>query len=134
MLGETIVLPRTTDTGSLDPRANDTWAVIFEDDDDEVTVQCNDVEKIEDFLARLQASLRESCEETRVVLPTIDNEGNQNVLDGAVVPFYKFHIVKDLAEFLVETDAGKHITVTLSRELANQSFVKPRKQRTHLKL
>lgn len=127
MLSEVIVLPRTTDAGSQDPRANNTWAVAFKDNDDEVTIQCNDVEKIEDFLARLRASLRRSCEETRVVLPTIDNKDNQTVLDGAVVPFYKFHIVKDLAKFLIETDAGKHITVTLSRELANRSFVKPRK-------
>jgi len=134
MLSEVIVLPRTTDAGSQDPRANDTWAVIFEDDDDEVTVQCNDMEKIEDFLARLKAALRGSCGETRVVLPTIDNKDNQTVLDGAVVPFYKFHIVEKIAEFLIETDAGEHITVTLSRELANRSFVKPRKQRTRLRL
>ena len=134
MLSETIVLPRTTDVGPQDPRANDTWAIIFEDNDDEVTVQCYDPTEIECFLTKLRASVWGSCEETRVVLPTIDNKDNQTVLDGAVVRFYRFYIDDEIAEFLVETDAGKHITVTLSRELANRSFVKPEKRRTRLKL
>jgi hypothetical protein len=129
-----IVLLRTTHAGPQDPRANEAWAAVFEDDDDEVIVQCYDVEKIEDFLLKLQASLRGSCEETRVILPTIDNKDNQAVLDGAVVPFYKFYIIDEIAEFLIETDAGKQITVTLFRKIGNRSFVKPKKQRTHLQL
>jgi hypothetical protein len=127
MLNEAIVLPRTTDAGPQDPRANDTWAVVFDDNGDGVTIQCNDMEEIESFLVKLQASLRGSCEETRIVLPTIDNKDNQAVLDGTVVPFYRFYIVKEIAEFLIETDAGKHIAVTLSRMPANPSLVELKK-------
>jgi|GEM_PF-5489169 len=128
MLNETIVLPRTTDSGAVNPLANNARLVVFRNDDDEVIIQCNNMDEIEHFLVKLRASLRGSCEETRVTLPTVSIEGDEGVLEGAVVKHY-FPVDNKTAEFWVDTVAQR-VTVKLSRIPANQSLAKPAKRRT----
>jgi len=127
MTHKVIKLGRVTDSSPEDPQAGNARPMVFREIDEEVIIQSN-TDEVEHFLVLLQASLRQSCDPTTAVLPTLSVEDNQGILLGEVIK-YPFRLDEKACVFFIATEQHSRVEVTLSRIAANPSSARLPKQR-----